>query len=70
MSAVVWGNPFTSALIEGRQAAKAKGVKFGRKQSIDREQFASLVASGAGATETSKVMKIGRSTVYKLLKEA
>ena len=54
---------------EGRQAAKANGVKFGRKQSIDRDQFASLVASGAGATEISKAMGIGRSTVYKLLKE-
>ena len=54
---------------EGRQAAKAKGIKFGRKQSIDREQFMKLVESGSGATEISKIMNIGRSTVYKLLKE-
>ena len=54
---------------EGRQAAKSKGVKFGRKQSIDRDKFASLVKSGAGATEISKAMNIGRSTVYKLQSE-
>ena len=54
---------------EGRQSAKAKGVKFGRKPSINRDQFFELVASGAGATEISKAMNIGRSTVYKLLKE-
>ena len=55
---------------EGREAAKAKGIKFGRKPSIDREQFAALVAAGKGATEISKAMSIGRSTVYKLMKEA
>ena len=55
---------------EGRLAAKSKGIKFGRKPSIDREQFSSLVAAGAGATEIAKAMGIGRSTVYKLLKEA
>lgn len=54
---------------EGRQAAQSNGVKFGRKQSIDREQFTALVASGAGATEISKTMGIGRSTVYKLQAE-
>ena len=55
---------------EGRQAAQAKGIKFGRKPSIDREMFASLVADGMGATGISKKMKIARSTVYKLLKES
>lgn len=54
---------------EGRQAAKAKGIKFGRKQSIDRDQFKALVKAGKGATEVSQVMNIGRSTVYKLMKE-
>ena len=54
---------------EGRQAAKANGVKFGRKPSMDRYQFASLIASDAGATGISKAMNIGISTVYKLLKE-
>lgn len=54
---------------EGRKAAQANGVKFGRKQSVDREQFRALVESGAGATEISKTMGVGRSTVYKLQAE-
>ena len=54
---------------EGRQAAKANGVKFGRKPTIDRDQFTSLIESGVGATEISKTMGIARSTVYKLLRE-
>lgn len=53
---------------EGRLEAKAKGVQFGRKRKIDREKIKDLHESGAGATEISKQMKIGRSTVYKLLK--
>ena len=54
---------------EGRIEAKAKGVKFGRKRSIDREKIINLHASGVGATEIAKQAGIGRSTVYKLLKE-
>ena len=53
---------------EGRLEAKAKGIKFGRKQSINREKLLSLHKEGLGATEIAKKMGIGRSTVYKLLK--
>lgn len=55
---------------EGRIDAKRKGVKFGRKRSVDRNKILSLHASGMGATEVAKVAGIGRSTVYKLLREA
>ena len=55
---------------EGRLSAKAKGIKFGRKRTIDRAKIASLRAAGMGATEISKQAGIGRSTVYKLLGEA
>jgi DNA invertase Pin-like site-specific DNA recombinase len=55
---------------EGRIDAKAKGIKFGRKRTIDRAQIVSLRAAGMGATEISKQAGIGRSTVYKLLHEA
>ncbi len=55
---------------EGRIDAKAKGIKFGRKRTIDRAQIVSLRAAGMGATEISKQAGIGRSTVYKLLSEA
>ncbi len=54
---------------EGRIEAKAKGVKFGRKRSVDRELLLSLRNNGFGATDIAKEMSIGRSTVYKLLKE-
>jgi len=54
---------------EGRIDAKAKGIKFGRKRTIDRAQIASLRAAGMGATEISKQAGIGRSTVYKLLSD-
>jgi len=54
---------------EGRLEAKSKGIKFGRKRKIDREKIVSLYTDGMGATELAKHKKIGRSTIYKLLKE-
>ncbi|MGH1427849.1 MAG: recombinase family protein [Arenicella sp.] len=54
---------------EGRLEAKAKGIKFGRKPSIDRDKVYKLHSEGYGATEISKLLKVGRSTVYKILKE-
>ena len=54
---------------EGRIDAKFRGVKFGRKRSVDREKLSTLKQQGFGATEIAKKMGIGRSTVYKLLKE-
>ena len=53
---------------EGRLEAKAKGIKFGRKRSIDRARVKELHEAGVGATDIAKKMGIGRSTVYKLLK--
>jgi len=53
---------------EGRIEAKIKGVKFGRKRTIDRGKVLTMKAQGVGATEIAKQLKIGRSTVYKLLK--
>ncbi|HBS26581.1 MAG TPA: resolvase/recombinase [Gammaproteobacteria bacterium] len=52
---------------EGRLEAKAKGVKFGRKRTVDRQQVRELSANGMGATAIAKEMGIGRSTIYKLL---
>jgi len=53
---------------EGR--IEAKGVKFGRKRTIDAEKLRTLRKNGLGATDIAKQMGIGRSTVYKLLNEA
>lgn len=52
---------------EGRLEAKAKGVKFGRKQKINRKAVAKLKKEGMGATQIAKELGIGRSTVYKIL---
>ena len=54
---------------ESRVEAKAKGIQFGRKPFIDRTKLNALYQQGIGATEIARQMGIGRSTVYKLLKE-
>lgn len=54
---------------EGRVEAKANGVIFGRKRSIDRDKLRSLYNQGAKASEIAKQLGIGRSTVYQLIKE-
>jgi DNA invertase Pin-like site-specific DNA recombinase len=54
---------------EGRVEAKANGVKFGRKRTIDRNKLLALHGSGIGAAAIARQMGIGRSTVYKLLGE-
>ncbi len=55
---------------EGRLEAKASGVKFGRKPSVDREKVQELKEQGVGASEIAKQLGIGRSTVYKVLCDA
>lgn len=52
---------------EGRLEAKAKGVKFGRKPTVDKTKVHALHGQGVGATEIARQLKIGRSTVYKIL---
>jgi DNA invertase Pin-like site-specific DNA recombinase len=52
---------------EGRLEAKSKGIKFGRKRTVDRRKVRELNKQGAGATQISKKLGIGRSTVYKIL---
>ncbi|KHN49560.1 recombinase family protein [Aeromonas hydrophila] len=52
---------------EGRLEAKAKGVKFGRKPTVDKAQVHFLHEQGVGATDIARQLKIGRSTVYKVL---
>ncbi len=54
---------------EGRIEAKARGIKFGRKCTIDTEKIRALHNNGIGATDIARQMGIGRSTVYKLLNE-
>lgn len=54
---------------EGRIDAMAKGIKFGRKRSIDRTRLIQLHNDGMGATDIANKLKIGRSTVYKIINE-
>ncbi|MGE4686824.1 recombinase family protein [Yersinia enterocolitica] len=54
---------------EGRQEAKLKGIKFGRKRTVDRSQVEIMRSQGLGATEIAKQLKIARSTVYKIISE-
>ena len=53
---------------EGRIEAKAKGVKFGRKRTVDREKVLTMKEQGIGASDIARQLSIGRSTVYKILK--
>jgi DNA invertase Pin-like site-specific DNA recombinase len=54
---------------EGRVEAKARGVKFGRKRTVDPEKIRALHKNGLGATAIARQLGIGRSTVYKSLNE-
>ncbi len=53
---------------EGRLEAKVKGIKFGRKRTVNRKRLLALHEEGIGASKIAQQMEIGRSTVYKLLK--
>jgi DNA invertase Pin-like site-specific DNA recombinase len=54
---------------EGRIEAKAKGVKFGRKRSVDRKQLLQMKDQGESAINIAHQLGIARSTVYKILRE-
>ncbi|MBW3118661.1 recombinase family protein [Providencia rettgeri] len=52
---------------EGHIEAKNKGVKFGRKSTINKKEVVSLREQGLGTTEIARKLNIGRSTVYKII---
>ena len=54
---------------EGRLEAQAKGIKFGRKPHIDKNEVVRLIDSGIKAVEVAQRLNIGKSTVYKILSE-
>ncbi|WP_273830960.1 recombinase family protein [Serratia bockelmannii] len=54
---------------EGRQEAKLKGVRFGRRRTIDRNAVLELRQEGNGATAIARELSIARSTVYKILED-
>ncbi|QHI96505.1 recombinase family protein (plasmid) [Aristophania vespae] len=54
---------------EGRVEAKLKGVRFGRKRTINRNNVRALYDNGTGATQIARQLGIARSTVYKILED-
>ncbi|WP_409563604.1 recombinase family protein [Klebsiella pneumoniae] len=46
---------------EGRQEAKLKGIKFGRRRTVDRNVVLTLHQKGTGATEIAHQLSIARS---------
>jgi DNA invertase Pin-like site-specific DNA recombinase len=54
---------------EGRIDAQMRGVKFGRKPSVNKDKVKELWNDGWTAIKIAKEMKIGRSTVYKVIDE-
>ncbi|EIZ5696842.1 recombinase family protein [Salmonella enterica] len=54
---------------EGRLEAKLKGIRFGRRRTIDRNSVRALHHGGTGATAIARQLGIARSTVYKILED-
>lgn len=54
---------------EGREEAKLKGIRFGRRRTIDRSRVIELYHKGTCATDIARQLSIARSTVYKILEE-
>ncbi|WP_158780470.1 helix-turn-helix domain-containing protein, partial [Pantoea sp. BAV 3049] len=54
---------------EGREDAKLKGIRFGRRRTIDRNTVLMLHHNGTGATAIARQLGIARSTVYKILED-
>jgi DNA invertase Pin-like site-specific DNA recombinase len=51
-----------------RVPAQAAGVHEGRPASIDPAQVRAMKAQGLGASEIAKALKIGRASVYRVLR--
>ncbi|MCF6768534.1 recombinase family protein [Thiotrichales bacterium 19S11-10] len=54
---------------EGRLEAKAKGIQFGRKRTVDRGKVIKMYKEGKGVTAIRKELGIGKTTVYTILDE-
>ncbi|EWY35860.1 DNA invertase [Skermanella stibiiresistens SB22] len=54
--------------LEGIAKAKAEGVYKGRKPKLDKTAILALKAEGLGGSEIARRLKIGRTSVYRLLR--
>ncbi|AAP95792.1 hypothetical protein A6046_01125 [[Haemophilus] ducreyi] len=55
---------------EGRLAAMASGVKFGRKRKVPRDKIIKLFEEGKKPMEISRLLNVSKSMVYLVLKES
>lgn len=55
---------------EGREDAMARGVKFGRKQTVNPEKILVLHNEGKSVAEICRVEKVKKSSVYRVIKAA
>ena len=56
----------------GVKAARKRGVKFGRKPKVTKEQLAharKLIGDGTTPTEAARLLRVGRSTLYRALQD-
>ena len=56
--------------LEGIAAAKAKGVYKGRRPTIKPHAVAALKAEGLAPVRSPSGLKIGRASVYRILRQA
>ena len=57
----------------GRSAAKSRGVRFGRPSKLTSDQIAlarRLIGEGTSVPEVSKILKVHRTTPYRMLEAA
>jgi DNA invertase Pin-like site-specific DNA recombinase len=54
---------------EGRQEAKANGIKFGRKRQIDRVRVKQLRTDGLSCIQIAQQLNISRAMVYRICGE-
>lgn len=55
---------------EGIAKAKARGIYKGRKPAVPKEEVRRLAAEGIGPTGIARRLKVGRSSVYRALRDA
>lgn len=58
-----------SLILEHTNEGQLKGIKFGRKHTVDRNVVLTFYQKGNGATKIARQLSIAHSTVYKILED-
>ncbi|EBU8924853.1 recombinase family protein [Salmonella enterica subsp. enterica serovar Brandenburg] len=56
-------------ILEHTNEGQLKGIKFGRKHTVDRNVVLTFYQKGNGATKITRQLSIAHSTVYKILED-